>query len=431
MKRFLILFLCACLALFAFTACDENKECEHSWDSGTVTREATCGNTGVKEYTCTLCGKKKKETIPKLEHPASDQYMYNDAEHWLVPSCEHSSERVNVAEHTFDSGTVAKAPTCQSKGIMRYTCVCGFTKTEPIDISGHSYGEWLSDAEGHWKVCETDGCGEMTEKVPHEWDGGVVTTAATCETDGVRTFTCVDCNYTREETILKGAHVYEWTPVKGQNKHTHKCSVCGQKDPDSVDGEHTYGDWQRLPYSFSRVCTVCGDELDAEYFEAVTGGKEGTDVDINTQKTVTTVKDNSVGLVYVVRSEGIYNITFTAEGTVTVKLHYFEVDRANDISEEISISQQVTPETPYTVTCNLLDRAMVDIVIETDSTTGVSCTLKSSIHVHDFYGARWSHDATHHWHQCVGGGTCTQRQDYAEHSWGVDGACTECGYKPD
>ncbi len=430
MKRLLVLSACVFLAFGAFTACAQTAECVHYWDGGTVEKAATCGEAGLMKYTCTLCGEQKEEVIPKPEHPASSTYQHNDGEHWLVPSCEHTSERLQVEAHQWDGGTVVSAATCQTEGLIKYTCVCGYTKTEPTDKTDHVYGEWLSDDQGHWKVCQTEGCGETTEKVYHQWDGGVVTTAATCRTDGIKTFTCTDCNYTREETILKGEHVYEWQPVKGQNCHTHVCSVCGQKDPDATDGEHTYGDWERLPYSFSRVCTVCGDELDAEYFEAVTGGKTGSDVNTHTQKTVTAVKDNSAGIVYVVRTAGVYSLTFTAEGTVTVKLHYFEVDRAAGTSEEINISQELTAGTPFTVTCNLLDRDMVDIVIETDSATGVSCTLESDIHVHDFYGARWSNDATHHWHQCVAGGGCTQRDDYGEHIWGADGACTECGYNP-
>ena len=38
----------------------------HTWDSGKVTREATTTSTGIKTYTCTLCGETKMDTIPKL-----------------------------------------------------------------------------------------------------------------------------------------------------------------------------------------------------------------------------------------------------------------------------------------------------------------------------------------------------------------------------
>ena len=43
------------------------NECEHTWDSGKVTMEATENKEGVKTYTCTVCGKTKTEVIPKKE----------------------------------------------------------------------------------------------------------------------------------------------------------------------------------------------------------------------------------------------------------------------------------------------------------------------------------------------------------------------------
>ena len=40
----------------------------HSWDSGKVTAAATCIKTGTKTYTCTVCGAKRIESIPKTNH---------------------------------------------------------------------------------------------------------------------------------------------------------------------------------------------------------------------------------------------------------------------------------------------------------------------------------------------------------------------------
>ena len=39
--------------------------CEHVWDSGVVTKEPTTKATGVKTYTCWLCGSTKTESVPK------------------------------------------------------------------------------------------------------------------------------------------------------------------------------------------------------------------------------------------------------------------------------------------------------------------------------------------------------------------------------
>ncbi len=40
----------------------------HTWDSGKTTTKATCTKTGVKTYTCTVCGATKTETIAKTAH---------------------------------------------------------------------------------------------------------------------------------------------------------------------------------------------------------------------------------------------------------------------------------------------------------------------------------------------------------------------------
>ena len=57
--------------LSAYAETDEDYEysddldCEHNYDNGKVTKKATCKATGVKTYTCTICGETKTETIAK------------------------------------------------------------------------------------------------------------------------------------------------------------------------------------------------------------------------------------------------------------------------------------------------------------------------------------------------------------------------------
>ena len=41
------------------------KTNDHKYDSGKVTKKATCKNTGEKTYTCTVCKETKTETIAK------------------------------------------------------------------------------------------------------------------------------------------------------------------------------------------------------------------------------------------------------------------------------------------------------------------------------------------------------------------------------
>lgn len=84
---------------------------EHTWDSGTVTEEATCGKEGEKTFTCTVsgCTETKTEKIPA------------------------------TGKHTWDDGKETKAPTATEAGETTYTCTeCGETKTEEIPATGDS-----------------------------------------------------------------------------------------------------------------------------------------------------------------------------------------------------------------------------------------------------------------------------------------------------
>ncbi|MDO4978237.1 MAG: DUF6273 domain-containing protein [Eubacteriales bacterium] len=73
----------------------------HSWNSGTITKAATCTTKGIKTYRCS-CGVTKTEEIPAIGHK-------------------------------WDAGVITKEPTTTSTGVMTYTCnKCGDKKTESI-----------------------------------------------------------------------------------------------------------------------------------------------------------------------------------------------------------------------------------------------------------------------------------------------------------
>ena len=119
--------------------------CSHSYDDGEVTKEPTCAVTGVKIYTCTLCGSKKTETLEKS------------------------------TIHNYNTGTVTKEPTCSADGVKVYTCsVCGDEKTE-----------------------------YLTERPEHSYNSGVVTKEATCAETGEKTFTCMNCGASKVEHTPK------------------------------------------------------------------------------------------------------------------------------------------------------------------------------------------------------------------------------------
>lgn len=123
--------------------------------------------------------------------------------------------------HDYDSSNLVEA-TCTTDGTQTYTCViCGGTKTETVQATGHSYVETKVDA-----TCTKDGsitktctrCGdkqvETIKATGHSYDSGKVTTAATCTTTGVKTYTCTVCGDAYTETIAKIDHTYKLTESK-------------------------------------------------------------------------------------------------------------------------------------------------------------------------------------------------------------------------
>ena len=66
----------------------------------------------------------------------------------------------------------------------------------------HTYKtEWTTDAMHHWHACEGADCADVADKAEHTWDEGVITTPATAQADGVKTFTCTVCGQTKTESV--------------------------------------------------------------------------------------------------------------------------------------------------------------------------------------------------------------------------------------
>ena len=123
-----------------------------------------------------------------------------------------------------------------------------------------------------------DNCGEVvsTRELPptgaHVWGNGVVTTAPTETTPGVRTFTCSGCDQTRTETIpATGAHDYQFTKTVaptctdgGYDLYT--CSGCGATERRNLTdaaghkwdgGTVTTAPTETTPGVRTFTCTVC------------------------------------------------------------------------------------------------------------------------------------------------------------------------------
>ena len=166
-----------------YTVSDKGA-CLHT-DYGTTERTvpATCGKAGRVDTICGNCG----EVISTRELPPT-------------------------GAHDWGNGVVTTAPTETTPGARTFTCtVCGDIREETIPATGaHDYQFTKNVAptctDGGYDLYTCSGCGaterrNLTDAAGHKWDNGVVTTAPTETTPGVRTFTCTVCDQTRTEAI--------------------------------------------------------------------------------------------------------------------------------------------------------------------------------------------------------------------------------------
>ena len=264
----------------------------HSWDSGKVTKAATCTTAGTKTYTCTRCKKTRTETIAATGHKAVKDAAVaatcetagkTEGSHCSVCGIIIKAQTIVAAlGHSWDGGKVTKAATCTTAGTKTYTCTrCKKTRTETIAATGHKAVKDAAVAA----TCETAGktegshcsvCGTVlksqttTAALGHSWDSGKVTKAATCTTAGTKTYTCTRCKKTRTETIaatghkaVKDAAVAATCETAGKTEGSH-CSVCGtvlKAQTTTAALGHDYGEWKTIkaatytePGQAERVC---------------------------------------------------------------------------------------------------------------------------------------------------------------------------------
>lgn len=175
---------------------------------------------------------------------------------YILENSEHSH---TWGEWTHVNGTETHTRTCtadvthtETKNCTfneRNTCtVCGYTKvicdhTELTLVPEVAATCTTAGVKEHYK-CANEACGKLFDKntadkqevtlasltiaaLDHQWNDGEITTAATCTTDGVKTFTCTreGCGETKTETIPALGHNY------GANG---KCTVCGEEKPYTI-----------------------------------------------------------------------------------------------------------------------------------------------------------------------------------------------------
>ncbi len=261
----------------------------HTYDSGIVTKEATCTEAGEMTYTCTVCGDTYTEAIAATGHSMA-HYEAVDAEcttegnieYWYCTTCEkYFSDEDGTVEISLSDTIIpatgnhtteiqnAKDATCTEDGYTgdEVCTVCGETITagEVIPATGHT----LTHYEAVEATCTTEGNIEY-------WYCSV------CE----KYFSDEDCTteITLEDTVVAATDSHTYKAIVTDPTCTEKgyttyiCTECGDnyRDDYTDPAGHTAGTPVKenyVPvtatkdgyYELATYCTVCGEEISRSY----------------------------------------------------------------------------------------------------------------------------------------------------------------------
>ena len=245
----------------------------HSYE-GSVTKQPTTTETGIKTYTCSGCGDSYTDTIPCLE-PETEKETESSAEK------ETEASPSVTCEHQYV--TTEKKATCSSEGLYYVVCEkCGnvlandvLPKTAHSLVTKETAATCLKDGEKiiYCKDCDYVDFTETYSATGHNYQVEITKKATTKET-GLQTYTCSVCgdSYTKTIPVVDTAtcqhhYITQITPATCTTigRETILCEMCGNVKSSKATPllAHTYETVMREAtcswggYEVKR-CTVCG-----------------------------------------------------------------------------------------------------------------------------------------------------------------------------
>ncbi len=248
-----------------------NEKCENCADGGIC---EDCGQCGDCTEICEECGMDCADRMCR-----ECCYCGDCADNICVDCGEYCSDCVDFCDECGKCGhCVTICPDCElcedccADAAKEMGCdhdICPESdawKTHYCAEGGHcagSSGRLEHDKDEHWTICGEE-CDNRLNSELHMFGEGKVKKEATKKSEGVMTFTCTFCGFSKEEAIprLSAGHMHEYTAVvteptceKG-GYTTHICE-CGHTYTDTQTSavKHKYvhkytdsGHWQECEY---------------------------------------------------------------------------------------------------------------------------------------------------------------------------------------
>ena len=219
---------------------------ETSKAAATVTETTT---SKVTESTTAATQAPTEKATPAPTEKATEKQTEKPTEH---PAQKPTEPATQAHTHNY-TATITKQPTCTAEGVKTFRCSCGDSYTEAISAAGHVFGAYVynNDATEAADGTETAACTICGAKDTRTAAGtkiahvhnytAVVTKAATCAEEGVKTYTCsCGSSYTESVPVIAhsfGDYIYnDDATTEKDGTRTATCSVCGKTDTVTAEG---------------------------------------------------------------------------------------------------------------------------------------------------------------------------------------------------
>ena len=315
-----------------------SEKSEHSFDDGIITKEATESETGIIQYTCSICGKVKEEIIPVLEHThvynkqvESNQFLASEAtcieakKYYYSCECgEKGVDTFSVGEslgHSFTNYIFNNDATCSADGTKTAKCDrCDEKNTVTAEGTklDHTFSSlWTSNDEYHWHAATCEHTNETSDKEIHSWDDGVIETEPTDGVDGIISYTCSICGYQKRETISVSS-LYTIKFVLYDDYELSSVSVMKGKiiatseipTPPEIDGK-VFANWDKDLSTITDDATVKAvyrDLLLVSFYDYDGSLVDSVYVDLG-ESAITLIEPSRVGYKFVGWDDDLNNVT--------------------------------------------------------------------------------------------------------------------------
>ena len=203
----------------------------------TVTKPATCTESGVKARKCSRCKETEKETIPATGHTEAEDAAVaatcttagkTAGSHCLVcNTIIKAQEEIPATGHSFGKWEKVKTPTCMGRGSVKRACdICGYIEIKDIAANGHVWNtDYTVDKQPtctetgsksiHCRNCREVKDVKAIEALGHTLGDWIIDKPATVETAGSRHKECETCGAILEKEEIKKLELPAYKIIDG------------------------------------------------------------------------------------------------------------------------------------------------------------------------------------------------------------------------